>query len=336
LRAPRGLLALALIATVATVALPAPAGAAGPAESPGTVRLMAVGDMELAFGVGRRIVRDGPHVPFAGVDQYFAQADLVVGNLECSLSRNGAPWPRKLLHFGAPGAAAEALAVGGMDAVSVANNHSLDFGRDAFLDTLELLDGQGVGHAGGGVDRDAAHAPLIIERNGLRIAFLAYVTPFWGPVHFTTRAWEAGPRGAGVAIARADDIAADVTAARTVADVVVVSVHSDGEYHRMPKRIQRHMADAAIGAGAALVIGHGPHVLQGYRLGDHTLIAYSLGNFVFPGYYGDALYSAILDVTLSAQGVESFSWIPIVLAKALPRPASGAEIDWITDRLKPI
>ncbi len=306
------------------------------AAEPGIVRLMAVGDMELAFGVGRRIVRDGPQVPFAAVAQYFTAADLVVGNLECSLSRNGAPWPRKLLHFGAPGAAAEALAVGGVDAVSVANNHSLDFGRQAFLDTLGLLDAQAVAHAGGGTNRAAAHAPLIIERNGLRLALLSYVTAFWGPVHFTTRAWEAGPNGAGVAIARADDITADVTAARTLADVVIVSVHSDGELRRMPKRSQRRMADAAIAAGAALVIGSGPHVLQGYRNGDHTLIAYSLGNFVFPGYTGAATDSAILDVTLSAQGVESFNWIPIEVDKALPRPAKGAEIERILARLRPI
>lgn len=326
-------LALAL----AFVALPlAGAPAATRAAEPGIVRLMAVGDMELAFGVGRRIVRDGPQVLFAGVADYFAEADLVVGNLECSLSRNGVPWPRKLLHFGAPRAAAEALAAGGMDAVSVANNHSLDFGRQAFLDTLGLLETQGVGHAGGGTDRTAAHEPLILERNGLRLALLSYVTGFWGPVHFNTRAWEAGPKGAGVAIARVDDIAADVTAARALADVVIVSVHSDGELRRMPKRSQRRMADAAITAGAALVIGHGPHVLQGYRSGDHTLIAYSLGNFVFPGYGGESLDSAILDVTLSTQGVESFTWIPIVLAKALPRPARGAEIDRVMARLRPI
>ena len=103
---------------LALVCLPlAGVPAATRAAEPGIVRLMAVGDMELAFGVGTRIVRDGPQVPFARVANYFAAADLVVGNLECSLSRNGAPWPRKLLHFGAPGAAAHALAVGGMDAV---------------------------------------------------------------------------------------------------------------------------------------------------------------------------------------------------------------------------
>lgn len=311
-------------------------GRAVRADDFGVVRLMAVGDLELAFGVGRRIVNIGPEVPFADVVDFFNSADIVVANLECSLSRNGRPWPGKQLHFGAPVKAAEALAVGGIDVVSVANNHSLDFGPQAFLDTLGLLDAAGVGHSGGGANSAQARAPLILERNGLHIAFLSYVTPFWGPYHFNTRSWEAQLDKTGIAIARVDDIAADVTAARALADVVVVSIHADGEYHRLPKASQRRMADAAIGAGAALVIEHGPHVLQGYRRGEKTLIAYSLGNFVFPGYGGDARYSAILDVSLSAQGVENFSWIPIMLANALPRPAGNAESGWIMARLKPV
>ncbi|MDL2334847.1 MAG: CapA family protein, partial [Chloroflexota bacterium] len=130
--------------------------------------------------------------------------------------------------------------------------------------------------------------------------------------------------------------AADVANARTLADVVVVSLHADGEYHRLPKTSQRRMADAAIGAGAALVVGSGPHVLQGYRAGDHTLIAYSLGNFVFPGYTGRAKDSAILDVTLTAEGVTDFDWIPIVIRQALPQPATGDDSERVLDQIRPI
>lgn len=330
-RPGRLLLAAVLAITLAGVQDGRPARA----EESGVVRLMAVGDLEMAFGVGRRIVNIGPEVPFADVVQFFDMADIVIANLECSLSRNGQPWPNKMLHFGAPAKATEALAVGGIDVVSVANNHSLDFGPQAFRDTLRLLDAAGVDHFGGGANSAEARAPLILERNGLRIALLSYVIAFWGPYHFTTRSWEAKPDKTGIAIARADDIAADVTAARDLADVVVVSVHADGEYRRLPKRSQRRMADAAVGAGAALVIEHGPHVLQGYRRGEKSPIAYSLGNFVFPGYDGDARYSAILDVSLSAQGVEAFSWIPVMLVKALPRPATGDDAERILSVLRP-
>ena len=331
-RLGRSILAAALAITLTGVWS---GGRAHAAES-GIVRLMAVGDMEMAFGVSRRIVNIGVEVPFADVADIFDDADIVVGNLECSLSRNGKPWPKKQLHFGATPKAAEALAVGGVDIVSVANNHSLDFGPQAFLDTLGLLDAAGVGHFGGGRNSDEARAPLIVERNGLRIAFLSYVTPFWGPYSFTTKSWEAKADKTGIAIARYDDITADVTAAREVADVVVVSIHADGEYRRLPKRSQRRQADAAIGAGAALVIEHGPHVLQGYRRSGNTLIAYSLGNFVFPGYTGRAKDSAILDVTLTADGVTDFSWIPIVIRDALPHPATGDDAERILDVLRPV
>jgi hypothetical protein len=170
-----------MVAALAAVSIAMPAQAAvmfgdtvgsEPAAT-GTVRLMAVGDTFLAFNIGRRIVRDGPQVPFARVADTFEEADLVIANLECALSRNGKPWPGKQLHFGAPPAAAEALAVGGIDVVSLANNHTLDYSRPAFVETLDALDRNGVLHAGGGVDSRAARAPLIIERNGLRIAHLS-------------------------------------------------------------------------------------------------------------------------------------------------------------------
>jgi poly-gamma-glutamate synthesis protein (capsule biosynthesis protein) len=241
------------------------------------------------------------------------------------------------VHFGAPALGAKSLALAGIDAVSLANNHAMDYGRVAFSETLGLLNSAGVAHAGGGLDPAAAHAPLIVERNGLRVAFLSYVTGFTGPYNFSTRSWEARPGAPiGVAIARAAQVTVDVTAARELADVVVVAIHGDGEFRRMPNTRQRRKSAAAIAAGADLVIGHGAHVLHGYRVGDHTLIAYGLGNFVFDRYVGEPNYSVILDVTLSAQGVESFSWIPIVIRHGFPRPASGADVTHIMSRLKPI
>lgn len=336
---PAGTFGRAFIALLATTWLSA---SALPVEAdepvpPATVRLMAVGDTNLAWEVGRRIVRRGPEAPFTRVTEYFAQADLVLANLECSLSTNGAPWPRKAVHFGAPALGAQALALAGVDAVTLANNHAMDYGRNAFVDTLELLDAAGVGHAGGGVDRAAAHAPLIVERNGLRVAILSYVTGFTGPYSFSTRAWEARPgTPIGVAIARPTEIAVDVTAARELADVVVVAIHGDGEFRSRPNARQRRASAAAIAAGAALVIGHGSHVLQGYRATDHTLITYSLGNFVFDRYVGEPNFSAILDVTLSANGVESFGWIPIVIRRGFPRPADAAQTNHIMARLRPI
>lgn len=324
---------LGVAVSVALAGVVSPAAPPTEASTPGTVRLMAVGDVNLGWEVGRRIVRRGGVFPFTKVVGYFDQADLVLANLECVVSRLGTPWPAKAIHLRAPLAGADSLAAAGIDVVSVANNHSLDYGAQAFLDTVRLLDQHKIGHVGGGVDYNAAHTALIVERNGLRIALLGYVLPFYGPPNFSTRAWAAGPDSPGLALGTADVVAADVRATRQQADVVIVTYHGGGEYHRLPNNSARRLADAAIGAGAALVVGHHPHILQGYHRGDHTLIAYSLGNFVFDRFTGRSNDSVILDVTLSANGVESFHWIPIVIERGVPRPAVGAEIPRILGQL---
>ncbi len=307
-----------------------------PADEPpsGTVRLMSGGDVVLADSVGRRILKRGPLAPWQGVKQYFDQADLVVVNLECTISERGTAW-NKTYTFRAPPAAVDSLVAGGVDVVTLANNHALDYGRLAFGDELALLDAQRVGHVGGGANVDAARAPLIVERNGLRIALLGYVLPFSGRPHFNTRQWAATATLSGLAIGTPDVVTQDVKAAKQAADVVVVIVHGGIELSSRPNKKQRRFDAAAIAAGASLVIGHHPHVLQGYVYVDKTVIAYSLGNFVFYMAGGSAVHdTAILDVTLSAQGVESLAWIPIEIHKGFPRAATAAERARISARLK--
>jgi poly-gamma-glutamate capsule biosynthesis protein CapA/YwtB (metallophosphatase superfamily) len=299
-----------------------------------SVRLMAVGDLMLGWEVGRAIVRQGPLAPWAGVKPFFDDADLVVANLECVISTQGSAWPSKLIHLRAPLAAAESLAAGGVDVVTVANNHALDFGAAAFGDTLNNLDAHGITHAGGGADRAAAHAPAIVERNGLTIAFLGYVLPFSSKTTFNTREWEATATQAGLAIGTPDVVAADVAAAREQADIVVVMVHGGVEHSSKPIVKQRAFARAALGAGASLVLGAHPHVLQGYVRGQDSLVAFSLGNFAFSRFDGAANDSAILDVTITPDGVTSLDWIPVLIDKrGIPRPATGPDAQRIMKRL---
>jgi poly-gamma-glutamate synthesis protein (capsule biosynthesis protein) len=295
---------------------------------------MAVGDLMLAQTIGRRIVRNGPLAPWTRVKQYFDEADLVVANLECVISNRGTAWPTKRFRFEAPIAAADSLVAAGVDAVTVANNHAVDFGRDAFGDTLQNLDARGVGHFGGGANVSAARAPLIIERNGLRMAFLGYVLPFSSRPAFNTRDWAATSTTPGLAIGTPEVVTQDVIAAKQLADIVIVMVHGGIEYSFRPNSGQRNFDKAAIDAGATLVIGAHPHVLQGYALENHVAIAYSTGNFVFDYFTGDPNDTAIMDVTLSANGVESIDWIPIEIQNGFPRPAVGAEISRINSHLK--
>jgi poly-gamma-glutamate capsule biosynthesis protein CapA/YwtB (metallophosphatase superfamily) len=293
---------------------------------------MGVGDVMLAQSIGRRIVKKGPLAPWKKVVSYFNQADLVVANLECTISTRGTAWP-KTFTFRAPLAAADSLVAAGIDVVSLANNHALDYGIPAFEDTLALLEQREIGYAGGGRDAAAAHAPLIVERNGVSMAFLGYVLPFSGRPAFNTRQWAAGADRPGLALGTPEVVAREVAAVRNSVDVVVVMYHGGIEYSRGPSRKVRDFANAAVGAGAELVIGHHPHVLHGYRLGERTLIAYSIGNFVFDYFTGRMNDTAILDVTLSADGVESVDWIPVVIQRGFPRPAVGAEIPRILRQL---
>lgn len=294
---------------------------------------MAVGDVMLAQSIGRRIVRYGPQVPFRRVVGILDRADLVVVNLECAISNRGTPADKRFT-FRAPVKAADSLSYAGVDVASLANNHSLDYGVPALRDTIRLLDERGIKHAGAGENWSGAHAPAFVSRNGLRIAFLGYVARMWeSRSPFYTGMWEATATKPGVAIARPAEVARDVAAARKRADLVVVMMHAGAEYRASPVKIQRLVARAAIGAGAALVIGHHPHVLQGYERSGGTLIAYSLGNFVFDYFTGAPNDSAILDVTLTRNGVKSVRWVPILIVNGLPRPAPSADVPRILKRI---
>lgn len=336
-------LALLVVAVALALLAAAPASAVplrftdGPEPPPtgatGTVRLMAVGDVMLAQSIGRRIRDKGLLAPWTKVKPYFDQADLVVANLECVISNRGTPWP-KTFTFRAPIMAAQSLAAAGIDAVTDANNHAIDYGYDSFADTLHYLDAAGVGHFGGGANLAAARAPLIIQKNGLRIAFLGYVLPFSGKPAFNTKQWAATASSAGLAIGYPDVVSADVKAAKQVADLVIVMVHGGIEYSFHPNNAQKRFDLAAFNAGATLVIGAHPHVLQGYVYQDHQAIAYSEGNFVFDRFTGVENDTAILDVTLSADGVDSLRWIPIEIHNGFPAPATSAEAARINGYLK--
>lgn len=293
---------------------------------------MAVGDIMLGQSIGSRIVLYGAGAPWRGVAGYLNHADLVLANLESPISNRGTPWPKKYI-FRAPPAGADSLVAGGIDVVNLANNHTLDYGATAFGDTLAALAAHGVGHIGGGRDEAAAHAPLVVERNGLRIGFLGYALYF---APGTKGQWAASAGQPGVAVGTPEIVSREVAALRRQVDVVIVAFHGGRALSPGPTRRVREFARAAIAAGAALVVGHHPHVLQGYSRGNSTLVAYSLGNFVFDEFTGLPNDSAILNVTLSADGVQSFAWIPIVIEGGFPRPARSVEIARILGHLRPV
>lgn len=290
---------------------------------------MAVGDLMLARTIGERVYSQGPQSIFAGVQPVLDSADLLVGNLECAITAHGRPEPEKSYTFAAPPEAADALASAGFDVLSLANNHALDYGFEGLSQTQRLLNDRGIAFVGVGENEAAAHRPVIVERNGLRLAFLAYVDVLAEDGGFDARRWVATASSPGMAWAHPDRIREDVATARAESDLVIVLLHFGYEGRAEPVASQQKAAHAAIEGGAALVLGSHPHVLQKAERYQNGLIAYSLGNFVFDGFGFPANYSAIFSATMDRNGVRDYGWFPVVVEDGLPRSATAEETPYI-------
>jgi poly-gamma-glutamate capsule biosynthesis protein CapA/YwtB (metallophosphatase superfamily) len=284
------------------------------------VTLEAVGDIMLARTVGDRVLAQGPQIVFAGVQSVLDTADIRVGNLECAITERDTP-EKKSYPLKAPAQAARALSLAKFDILSLANNHSMDFGSAGMADTMEALKQVGIATVGAGSDAPEAHAPVILERNGLRLAFLAYVDVLPEISGFDAHSWNATATSPGVAWADPAQIRADVSAAKRNADLVIVMLHGGLEITTVINNItdeQRSEAHTAIDSGAALVLGSHPHVLQQIERYHGGLIAYSLGNFVFDQYLGIANATIILRVMLDRSGFLSYDYVPVLIENGLP------------------
>ena len=276
--------------------------------------------------VGEQILAKGPSVVFAQVQSVLDAADIRLANLECALTDQGVP-QNKTYTLKAPPAAAAALQSARFDLVSLANNHAMDYGFEGLQEMQRILGQSGVATVGAGVNFEQAHAPVILEKNGLSLAFLAYADVPEERGGFDARQWVATDSTPGIAWADPARIALDVSSARQKADVVVVLLHSGieiAEYMSIVTNDQRLQAHAAIDAGAALVIGSHPHQLESIELYKNGLIAYSLGNFVFDDYRGIANASIILQVKLTKAGFQDYSYVPVLIDNGLPHVITPA------------
>ena len=237
------------------------------------IRLVAVGDICLAHGVEQEMAQRGRGYPFASVKETLRAADIAFGNLECCLATGGAPVPKQYNFRGHP-RGAMALAESGFKVVSLANNHSLDYGKAALSETLDFLCAQHVASVGAGKTLSEAHALRIVRVRGTRVGFLAFLGLF--PAVVPLRESEPG-----VAMADPALVKRDVAAARRKVDFLIVSMHAGKEYKFIHTARQAEIAHMAIDAGADLVIGHHPHVVQDVECYKGRQIFYSLGNFIF-------------------------------------------------------
>ena len=276
------------------------AGAARAKATPSpTVSLVFAGDSVLDAEAGDLIAQGGD--PFASFASYFADADIRITNLECVVATQGSAGD-KMFTFRAHPRVIPVLKRH-FDAVTLANNHSGDFGPEAFAEMLGLLQSAGLAQVGGGMNLRQAHAPLVFERKGLRIAVLSYN-------EFQPRSFEANHNVPGTAWSEDERVVADIRAARRVhrADLVIPIMHWGWENEPVANARQRQLARRMVRAGADAVIGGHPHVTQDIERYRGKPIVYSVGNFVMKETdNANQRIGWVLRLDLDRRGVAAFS-----------------------------
>lgn len=349
----QGLLAALLCVAAAGCATPPPStppqpspevSAPAPVAQPPTVsavpgkplmlecRLAAVGDIMLGGTAAPEMRRYGYDYPFEQTRDTLRQAQIVFGNLEGPLTDGGAAYAGKQYVFRSPpDKVAPALARAGFNVVSLANNHTLDYGPEGLEDTRAALEKAGIRHAGAGRNTAEARQPVYMMADGVTVAFLAYSLTL--PEEF----W-AGADKPGTAFGHEKHVRADVAAARATAGIVVVSFHWGQEGKTELRDYQTQLGRAAIEAGAAAVLGHHPHILQGVERYKDGVILYSLGNFAFGSYSNTATRSAIALLTFRNGQWHELRMIPLNVKNAevvfQPRLLTGNDADEVVGLLQ--
>ncbi len=271
--------------------------------------MTAVGDVMLDRAVGSAIAHNGAASILARVRDHLRHSDVRFCNLESPLSTRGAHSPHDCV-FRADPSTVKVLTDGGFGIVSIANNHTLNSGRRTFLDTMDLLDKVGIKYAGG--RREKAHSwwPAYVRVGGMVVGFLAYTD-----LSFDDGSWnKVGPD--------LSKLKRQVSLSRRQCDLLVVSFHWGEEYQTVPSDRQRKVARAAIDAGAGLVLGHHPHVLEGMAAYRGAPILYSMGNFVFDQKQGERMQSAIFDLAYD----ESRGWDIVATPVTIHAPRFGPDL----------
>ena len=300
-----------------------PPGTASPSAPPGTVTLAFGGDVHFANQLAA--VLEDPQTGLSALRPALAGADIAMVNLETAITARGTPAPKEF-HFRAPATALDTLAAAGVDVVTMANNHAVDYGKVGLTDTLAAQRGSPIPVVGIGQDAAHAYAPAYLTVRGTRVAVLGATQIY----DWTLANWAATADRPGVAIATSPArLASAVRAARARSDLVVVYLHWGTDYTACPNALQRSTAAALTAAGADVVVGSHAHRLQGAGWLHGSYVDYGLGNFVW--WRRNSVpesTTGVLTLTARDRRVTAASWLPMMLsADGIPRPVPAADRD---------
>ena len=305
----------------------APIGSANPAPGDGAITLTFGGDVHF---VERTLpLLNHPGTAFGPVSKIFSESDLAMVNLETAITNRGTPAP-KTYHFRTPPTAYAAVAAAGIDVVTLANNHALDYGRVGLEDSLNFAESMGLPIVGAGRNATEAYRPWITTVKGVKIAVLGFsqVAELW-------ESWAAKDDRPGLAYAfeTARAVAA-VKAAKAAADVVVVYMHWGQEYNQCPTAQMKTFAKKIADAGATMIIGTHAHNLVGDGWMGNTFVQYGLANFLWWRNDAGSNDTGVLRVTLSGDKITKTEFLPAYIHRTTgqPIPSTGAEADRIAKK----
>ncbi|WP_431676977.1 CapA family protein [Kitasatospora sp. KL5] len=306
-------------------AAPSGSAAAGgtPAAAGGTITVAFAGDVHFEGRTEARLA-GGPDTALGPISRTLAAADLAVLNLETAITGRGAPEPKTYTFRTSP-KALQSLRDAGVDVVSLANNHAVDFGADGLADTLAAKASSPIPVVGFGRNAQEAYAPYVTTVKGVKVAVLAASQV----QDLTNQKWRAGSSKAGIASAL--DPAAlvrAVAAAKQQAPVVLVYLHWGEEGHTCPTGAQTDLARKLSAAGATAVVGTHAHTMLGSGMLGDTYVAYGFGNFLWYGTsnYTDSDETGVTTLILSGDGrTVGERFTPAHIDKrGVPVPQSGA------------
>ena len=289
----------------------------------------------LARGVTAAIREKGISWPWGNVLPLLQNADLTLANLECVIGRKGNEFmPRRVFYFRADNKAADALSMAGIDFVSLANNHAIDFRGKGLMETRRLLDQKNITFTGAGKDQQQAQEIAFIDVKGIRVAMIAFADHF---KEYSARKTKPGINY--ITVGSDTTLVKDLIsqAKKEGADLIIFSMHWGPNMNRIPLPGFVEFAHAVIDAGVDIFHGHSAHVFQGIEFYNKGVILYDTGDlvddyYVYPKFRNDQ--QLLFQINVSAEQIERVELIPLKISAAQVNLAAGTDFEEIYQRIK--
>ncbi len=286
-----------------------------------TVTISLAGDVLLGSWIGKHMETHGVDYPWESVSKVFLASDLSLVNLECSVGTVGEAQEKEFTYRANP-ETLQGLVNAGVKGVNIGNNHTLDFGRECFVQTLDNLERHNIKYTGGGRDINVAYEPAIWEINGIKIGFIGFsrVTP-----HVDWYATEKRTGTVNGYDGNAKNMIKAVQQAKKKVDFLIVSFHWGIQLADYPRDNDVAIAKELIDSGADCIMGHHPHVLQGIEFYKDRPIVYSLGNFIFGSKNERTSQTMIFKMEINKDGIINTNIIPGMIKSGKPVISEGED-----------